>query len=195
MSLLVDYEIDELVRSHGMIAPYVDQSIKADSNAQRVVSYGLSSAGYDVRLGRKFLEFSSQNAMIYGMANGVDPLDPDLHMLFDQVEVTGNRYILKAGEIVLAETVEAFTIPNNIVALCMDKSTYVRIGISVHATRFQPGWTGTPTLEIKNSGPFPVALRIGEGIAEVSFTRTHQVNTPYDGLYQNQGGVTPGGGG
>ena len=195
MTLLVDYEIDELVRSHGMITSYIPDQIRTGHSSERVVSYGLSSAGYDVRLGRKFLEFSSQNVMIYGMSDGVDPLDPDLHRLFDEVKITSNRYILKAGDIVLAETVEAFVLPNNIVAMCMDKSTYVRIGISVHATRFQPGWKGTPTLEIKNSGPFPVALRIGEGIAEVSFTRTHHVDTPYAGIYQNQGGVTPAGGG
>lgn len=194
MNLLVDYEINELVEETNMIAPFIAEQVRTDANAQRVISYGLSCAGYDVRLGRKFLEFASQNVMAYGMSGGVDPLDPDMLMLFDEVNVTVDHYILRPGDIVLAETVEAFALPNNIVAFCQDKSTYVRLGVSVHATRFQPGWVGTPTLEIKNNGPFPVRLRIGEGIAEVSFVRTRRVNNPYGGLYQNQKGVTPPGG-
>lgn len=194
MSLLVDYEIAELVAATDMISPFIAEQVRVNDGGERVVSYGLSMAGYDVRLGRKFLEFSSQNVDAYGLGGGVDPLGADLHMLFDEVNVTVGSYIIQPGQIVLAETVEAFALPNNIVASCQDKSTYVRLGVSVHATRFQPGWIGTPTLEIKNSGPFPVTLRIGEGIAEVSFVETRRVDNPYGGLYQNQKGVTPAGG-
>ena len=189
--LLADHEILGLCHEEvkmfnlrPMISPF-------ESKKQGAISYGLSSYGYDIRLGREFKRpiLTEQT---------LDLLDPDTYddRFYKKTTVNGMIgvdavYILPPHSFVLAESYETISLRNGITGLVKDKSTYARMGISVQNTVFEAGWTGTITLEINNNTNRPVKLYVGLGIAQVMFHHSKTLAThPYSGKYQNQKGVT-----
>lgn len=150
-----------------------------------MISYGLTSYGYDVRVDRKFKVFTN----VWGST--VDPKNFDPKSF---VEVEDDVCIIQPNSFALAETVEYFEIPRDVLAVCMGKSTYARCGIIVNVTPLEPEWRGRVTIEISNTTPLPAKIYAGEGIAQILFLRgVAECRTSYadkDGKYQNQTGLT-----
>ena len=150
-------------------------------------SYGLSSCGYDLRLGRQFL------VPLGGMNAVLDPFDfPDYHfrtvVAVDTFEISPNSHVL-------AESVEWFNMPDDVCAVCWGKSSYARCGLLVNVTPLEPGWRGILTIELANVSPLPIRLHVGQGIAQVVFFRGERPERTYSekeagGGYQDQRGVT-----
>jgi len=178
-ALMPDYQIREAAR-RGMIRPFVPSLVR-----DGVVSYGLSSFGYDVRLAPEFLVFTNTSPTI------VDPKSVDSRAF---VRHRGETCIVPPNSFVLGRTVEYFRIPENVIAIVLGKSTYARLGIIVNATPLEPGWEGHVTLEISNTTPLPARLYANEGIAQVIFfrspTRPEVTYRDRAGVYQGQRGVT-----
>jgi dCTP deaminase len=184
MTVLCDRQIEELIS----IEPF-------QKNATRpgTVSYGVSSYGYDVRVGTKFKIFTNATS------GGVAVIDPkrftdDLFVNVDTTE-TGNDYIIiPPNSFVLCETVEVFEIPRDVLAICVGKSTYARCGLIVNVTPLEPQWRGKITLEISNTTPLPAKIYANEGIAQLIFLQASQVcDISYadkKGKYQDQEGLT-----
>ena len=148
-----------MAEERGMIEPYVPHQI-ASVEEKRIVSYGTSSYGYDVRCSTEFKIFTNINAAV------VDP------KAFDDssfIEFQGDVCIIPPNSFVLARTIEYFRIPRNVLTICLGKSTYARCGIIVNVTPFEPEWEGTATLEISNTTPLPAKIYANEGIAQVLF--------------------------
>jgi len=150
-------------------------------------SYGLSSFGYDLRLGSRFL-------VPLGGANVVlDPIDfPDGHFRTIETEET---FELSPHSQVLAESIERFDMPDDVCAVCWGKSSYARCGLLVNVTPLEPGWRGILTIELANVSPLPIRLHVGQGIAQVVFFRGTRPLRTYGekeagGDYQDQSGVT-----
>lgn len=156
-----------------------------DPEGARVASYGTSSSGYDVRLGREFMVFDPSDDIL-------DPLAWDDR---NARRVEADEIIIPRGGFVLAHTVERFRIPRDLMALCVGKSTFARCGLIVNVTPIESGFDGQITIEITNTGARPVKLRAGQGIAQFVFLRTASpVRVSYadrKGKYQGQHGVTP----
>jgi dCTP deaminase len=174
-----DKWIRRMCLEHGMIDPFEERLV-----GQGRISYGLSSYGYDVRVGDHFKVFHNLNSAL------VDP------KAFDErsfVDVNGNC-IIPPNSFALAETVERFRIPRNVLSVCVGKSTYARCGIIVNVTPLEPEWEGVLTLEISNTTPLPAKIYAGEGIAQLLFFLGDEVcETSYadrKGKYQNQAGLT-----
>ncbi|MCE7937504.1 dCTP deaminase [bacterium] len=159
--VLSDREIAERARSMGMIEPFVDQQV-----SEGVVSYGLSSYGYDFRVANEFKIFSNVNY------TAVDPKEFDANAFVDVV--TDGCCIVPPNSFALARTVEYFRIPRDIITVCLGKSTYARCGIILNVTPFEPGWEGHATLEISNTTPLPAKIYANEGIGQVLFLRGSQ---------------------
>jgi len=184
MPVLSDTQIRELVH----IEPFA-------SNEKRpgVVSYGVSSYGYDVRVGTKFKIFT--NATSGGTAV-VDPKNftNDLFVTIDTAQTGRDHIIIPPNSFALAETVEEIRVPRDVLAICVGKSTYARCGIIVNVTPFEPEWEGYVTLEFSNTTPLPAKIYAGEGCAQVLFFESDEVcETSYKdrgGKYQGQVGVT-----
>ena len=184
MSILCDTQIRDSVR----IVPFAD-------NAKRpgTVSFGVSSYGYDVRVGTKFKVFT--NATSGGTAI-VDPknFSNDLFIAIDTAETGRDHIVIPPNSFALARTVEYFRIPRNVLTICLGKSTYARCGIIVNVTPFEPEWEGYVTLEFSNTTPLPAKIYAGEGCAQVLFFVSDEVcETSYKdrgGKYQGQVGVT-----
>jgi len=178
--LLPDHEIRRLALEHRLIEPFVDHLVR-----ERVVSYGLGSAGYDVRLGDEFLVFTNTYPAL------VDPKQMDERAFVRQ---NGPEVIVPRNSFVLATTLEYLRMPEDILGIVLGKSTYARCGPIVNATPLEAGWEGTITLEISNTTPLPARLYAGEGIAQILFFRlaAHPEVTYADrrGVYQGQRGVT-----
>lgn len=183
--MLCDWQIAGLIRERGMIEPAVlhqvrDLALDAGST-RRIVSYGLSSAGYDVRLGSTFLVPRLQAA------------DPHAEQRYDTIDHDlGAPLWLAAGHYVLGVTVERFAMPSNVVGVAVGKSTYARLGVIVNVTPLEPGWCGFLTLEIHNASQRPVMLWPGEGIAQIMFHHISEPDVSYAdraGKYQNQPAV------
>ena len=168
----------------GMISPFEAGQVR-EIDGRKVISYGTSSYGYDVRCSNKFKLFTNLNSTI------VDPknFDPDSF-----VDVEGERCIIPPNSFALASTVEYFRIPRNVLTVCVGKSTYARCGIIVNVTPFEPEWEGHVTLEFSNTTPLPAKIYANEGIAQVLFFESDEVcQTSYKdraGKYQGQTGVT-----
>jgi dCTP deaminase len=180
VSIQSDKWIRTMAREHGMIEPFCERS-----EGERVISYGLSSYGYDVRVGDEFKVFTN----VYNSI--VDPKDFREDAF---VDVKGDVCIVPPNSFALARTVEHFRIPDDVLTICVGKSTYARCGIIVNVTPFEPGWQGTVTLEISNTTPLPAKVYAGEGIAQVLFFRGQErCETSYSdraGKYQRQTGIT-----
>lgn len=173
-----------MAESHGMIEPF-ESSLIRELDGQKIVSYGTSSYGYDIRCAGEFKVFTNINSTI------VDPkhFDPDSF-----VEMQGDSCLIPPNSFALARTVEYFRIPRNVLTICLGKSTYARCGIIVNVTPFEPEWEGYVTLEFSNTTPLPAKIYANEGVAQVIFFESDEVcETSYKdrgGKYQGQHGVT-----
>ena len=179
MGILSDRQIQQRVR----IDPF-------DSGAKRAktISYGVTSYGYDVRVGSHFKVFTNVNSSI------VDPKNFDPKSFVD-VHACDNGYILiPPNSFALCETVEYFEIPRDILAICVGKSTYARCGIIVNVTPLEPEWKGKITIEISNTTPLPAKIYANEGIAQIVFLHADEVcqrsYADKKGKYQDQPGLT-----
>jgi dCTP deaminase len=180
MAILSDKWIREAALTKGMIEPFVEAQ-RREGN----ISYGLSSFGYDARVADEFKIFTNVNSAV------VDPKDFDGDSLVDrQTEVC----VIPPNSFALARTVEYFRIPDDVLVICLGKSTYARCGIIVNVTPLEPGWEGHVTLEFSNTTPLPAKIYAGEGCAQVLFFESDEVcETSYKdrgGKYQGQRGVT-----
>ena len=161
MGLLPDHRIREYANQHHMIEPFVDHQIR-----DGVISYGLSSYGYDIRIADEFKIFTNVFSAV------VDPKQFDPHSMID---FKGSVCIIPPNSFALGKTVEYLRIPRNILTVCLGKSTYARCGIIVNVTPFEPEWEGFVTMEISNTTPLPARIYANEGIAQVLFFEAEQV--------------------
>jgi len=180
MSVRPDHWIEKMVREHGMIEPF-ESSQKSDG----VISYGVSSYGYDLRVSDEFKIFTNVNNAV------VDPKN------FDEtsfVDFKGDVCIIPPNSFALGRSVEYFRIPRNVITVCLGKSTYARCGIITNVTPFEPEWEGYVTLEISNTTPLPAKIYANEGIAQVLFFESDDSPTisyaDKKGKYQGQTGIT-----
>ena len=183
MTLQSDRWIKEMVKNHGMIEPFADSQVK-EVGGRRVISYGLSSYGYDLRVGNQFKVFTN----VYNIM--VDPknFQPDAF-----VDMEGDYCIIPPNSFALAMSVEYFRIPRDVLTLCIGKSTYARCGIIVNVTPFEPEWEGYVTLEISNTTPLPAKIYGGEGLAQVLFYKGEPCEVSYadrQGKYMKQMEIT-----
>ncbi len=184
MSIKPDKWIRRMAQNHGMIEPFEPGQIK-ESDGERLISYGTSSYGYDIRCSREFKIFTNINSAV------VDPKQFDAGSF---VDFEGDVCIIPPNSFALARTVEYFRIPRNVLTICLGKSTYARCGIIVNVTPFEPEWEGYVTLEFSNTTPLPAKIYANEGIAQVLFFEADEpCETSYKdrgGKYQGQTGVT-----
>ncbi|NNM82550.1 MAG: dCTP deaminase [Burkholderiales bacterium] len=184
MSIKSDKWIRRMAKEHGMIEPFEAGQIK-EANGHRIVSYGTSSYGYDIRCSNEFKLFTNINTTI------VDPKNFDPNSF---VDFQGDVCIIPPNSFALARTVEYFRIPRNVLTICLGKSTYARCGIIVNVTPFGPEWEGYVTLEFSNTTPLPAKIYANEGVAQVLFFESDEVcETSYSdrkGKYLGQHGVT-----
>jgi dCTP deaminase len=184
MAIKSDKWIKKMALEHGMITPFVEQQVKMQ-NEQKIISYGTSSYGYDIRCANEFKIFTNINSTI------IDPKNFDPKNF---VAVTADFCIIPPNSFVLARTIEYFRIPRNILTICLGKSTYARCGIIVNVTPFEPEWEGYVTLEFSNTTPLPAKIYANEGVAQVLFFESDEVcETSYkdrQGKYMHQSGVT-----
>jgi len=159
MSLQSDRWIREMAKKHKMIEPFEEGQVRYVDGA-RVISYGLSSYGYDLRVSNEFKVFTNLYNSI------VDPKDFKENSF---VHIESDSCIVPPNSFALARSVEYFRIPRNVLTLCIGKSTYARCGIIVNVTPFEPEWEGYVTLEISNTTPLPAKIYANEGIAQVLF--------------------------
>ena len=184
MPIKSDKWIKRMASEHGMIEPFVATQVRY-VNGQKIVSYGTSSYGYDVRCANEFKVFTNVHS------NVVDPKNFDPNSFVDMV---GDTCIIPPNSFALARTVEYFRIPRNILTICLGKSTYARCGIIVNVTPLEPEWEGHVTLEFSNTTPLPAKIYANEGVAQMLFLESDEVcETSYldrGGKYQGQKGVT-----
>ncbi|NGX33382.1 MAG: Deoxycytidine triphosphate deaminase [Candidatus Anoxychlamydiales bacterium] len=183
MTLLADEHIEKLAKE-GMIEPFEKNQIK-QSSTKKVVSYGLSSYGYDLRVADEFKVFTN----VYNTI-----IDPKNFSEDSFVEIKAPTCIIPPNSFALARSVEYFRIPRNILTICIGKSTYARCGIIVNVTPFEPEWEGYVTLEISNTTPLPAKVYANEGLAQVLFfeAKTECLVSYEDrkGKYMKQRGIT-----
>jgi len=176
MGLKPDHWITRMAREKAMIEPFVESQVR-----QGVISYGVSSYGYDIRVADEFKIFTNVYSAI------VDPKRFDPRSMID---FKGDVCIIPPNSFALARTVEYFRIPRGVLTVCLGKSTYARCGIIVNVTPFEPEWEGFVTLEISNTTPLPAKIYANEGIAQVLFFEGDEVcKTSYadkKGKYQSQ---------
>lgn len=176
MSIKSDKWIRRMAQEHQMIEPFVDGQVR-----EGVISYGLSSYGYDIRVSNEFKIFTNVHSAV------VDPKHFNEKSFIDH---HGDICVIPPNSFVLAQTVEYFRIPRNVLTVCVGKSTYARCGLIVNVTPFEPEWEGFVTLEISNTTPLPARIYANEGIAQVLFFESDEVcETSYGdrkGKYQKQ---------
>lgn len=184
MPIKSDKWIREMAEKYRMIEPFAPQQVRKEGH-QRIVSYGTSSYGYDVRCANDFKIFTNINSAI------VDPKAFDPNSFID---VRADVCIIPPNSFVLARTVEYFRIPRNILTICLGKSTYARCGIIVNVTPLEPEWEGHVTLEFSNTTNLPAKIYANEGVAQMIFLEADEVcEVSYKdrgGKYQGQKGVT-----
>lgn len=182
--LLNDKQITQLCEEEAMISPFERDLVRRNPQGEKVISYGLSSYGYDLRVAHEFRVFTNVNSTV------VDPKE------FDEtsfVTVKGDSCIIPPNSFALAHSMEYFRIPADVLAVCVGKSTYARLGVVTPVTPFEPGWHGEVTLEICNASPLPARIYAGEGLCQVLFFRGEPCRTDYaarSGKYLGQRGVT-----
>ena len=180
MSIKSDRWIKRMALERQMIEPFVDDQVRTG-----VISYGVSSYGYDVLVGNEFKVFTN----VYNTVVDPKAFDPKSF-----VDIVADQCIIPPNSFALASTIEYFRIPRDILTICLGKSTYARCGIIVNVTPFEPEWEGHVTIEISNTTPLPAKIYANEGIAQVLF---FQGDEPCEksykdkkGKYQAQRGVT-----
>ncbi len=179
MAIKSDRWIRKMALEHDMINPFSEKQVR-----QHVVSYGLSSYGYDLRVADEFKIFTNVNSTI------VDPKKFDERSF---VTLTADCAIVPPNSFALARSVEYFKIPRDVLTLCVGKSTYARCGIIVNVTPFEPEWEGFVTLEISNTTPLPAKIYANEGLCQILFFQSDEVcEVSYKdraGKYQSQTGI------
>ncbi|MEL7967857.1 dCTP deaminase [Vreelandella neptunia] len=184
MSIKSDNWIRRMAKSDAMIEPFEAEQVRY-VNDQRVISYGTSSYGYDVRCSDEFKVFTNIHSAI------VDPKSFDAKSF---VDIKGDVCIIPPNSFALARTVEYFRIPRNVLTICLGKSTYARCGIIVNVTPLEPEWEGHVTLEFSNTTNLPAKIYAHEGVAQMLFLESDEVcETSYKdrgGKYMGQRGVT-----
>ena len=184
MTIKSDKWIRKMAETTGMIEPFEPGQVK-QNGSDRLVSYGTSSYGYDIRCSDEFKIFTNINSAI------VDPKGFDANSF---VDYKGEVCIIPPNSFALARTVEYFRIPRNVLTICLGKSTYARCGIIVNVTPLEPEWEGHVTLEFSNTSPLPAKIYANEGVAQVIFIESDEdCETSYKdrkGKYQGQIGVT-----
>lgn len=178
-----DRWIREMAQNHRMIEPFVGHQVR-EASGKKVISYGLSSYGYDIRVANTFKVFTNINNSI---------VDPKNFREETFVDVTTDECIIPPNSFALAVSIEYFRIPTNVLTFCIGKSTYARCGIIVNVTPFEPGWEGTVTLEISNTTPLPAKIYANEGLAQVIFYQGEPCEVSYadrKGKYMNQQAIT-----
>ena len=183
MPLLPDSWIRKMANEKKMIEPFVDKQVKQQDN-RKLVSYGLSSYGYDLRVANEFKVFTNvYNSLI----------DPKRFNEDSFVDIRGSTCIIPPNSFALARSVEYFRIPRNVLTVCLGKSTYARCGIIVNVTPFEPEWEGFVTLEISNTTPLPAIVYANEGLAQVIFFEAKEVceisYADRKGKYMQQTGI------
>ena len=182
--IMPDHWIREQAGTQAMITPFAEKN-NTDSNGEKIISYGLSSYGYDARVSDEFMIFTNVDNAI------VDPKN-----FSDQsfIERRTDICVIPPNSFVLARTVEYFKIPADVLVVCLGKSTYARCGLIVNVTPLEPGWEGHVTLEISNTTPLPARVYANEGIAQFLFFKgADQCEASYaarSGKYMGQKGVT-----
>ena len=185
MSIKEDQWIQRMSIQKKMIEPFVDGQVSSSKTGEKLVSYGLSSYGYDIRVSDEFKVFTN----VY---NSI--VDPKKFTEDAFVDIIAKECIIPPNSFALARSVEYFRIPRNILTICLGKSTYARCGIIVNVTPFEPEWEGHVTIEISNTTPLPAKIYAHEGIAQVIFFEaTEECALSYadrNGKYQKQTGIT-----
>lgn len=179
MGLKPDHWIKKMALDYGMIEPFIDTQVR-----DGVISYGVSSYGYDFRISDEFKVFTNTNPSI------IDPKNMDTRTM---TEFKGDVCIIPPNSFVLGKSVEYFRIPRSVLTICFGKSTYARCGILVNVTPFEPEWEGYVTVEISNTTPLPAKIYAGEGLAQVLFFEADEVCTisyaDKKGKYQKQNNI------
>jgi len=185
MGIHADSWIRRMALERGMIEPFEERLARHSEDGRAVISYGLSSYGYDLRVADEFKVFTN----VYNAV--VDPKEFDPRSF---VDVQGDSCLVPPNSFALARSVEYFRIPREVLTLCVGKSTYARCGIIVNVTPFEPEWEGHVTLEISNTTPLPARIYAGEGLAQVLFLQACEIcEVSYAdraGKYQAQRGIT-----
>ena len=185
MSVCSDRWIRKMSQEHGMIEPFIDGQIRSTDEGGRLISYGLSSYGYDLRVADEFKVFTNVFSAM------VDPKEFDEKSF---VDVKTDVCVVPPNSFALARSVEYFRIPREVLTICVGKSTYARCGIIVNVTPFEPEWEGHVTLEISNTTPLPAKIYANEGLAQVVFFEAKEAcETSYAdraGKYMKQRGIT-----
>ena len=180
MSVLSDKWIRKMSKEQNMISPFEEKQIRGSS-----ISYGLSSFGYDARVSDEFKIFTNVNSGI---------VDPKIFKKESFVTKKGKECIIPPNSFALARTIEYFKIPENVLVICLGKSTYARCGIIVNVTPLEPGWEGHVTLEFSNTTPLPAKIYANEGVAQFVFIRGNEkpevTYAKRKGKYMKQKGVT-----
>ena len=180
MTIKCDSWIKRMAIEHQMIDPFVENQVRSG-----VISFGLSSYGYDIRVADEFKVFTNINSTV---------IDPKAFDPRSFVDLKTDVCIVPPNSFALARTIEYFRIPRDVLTVCLGKSTYARCGIIVNVTPFEPEWEGTATLEISNTTPIPAKIYANEGIAQVLFFQSDEpCHTSYrdkKGKYQAQVEVT-----
>ena len=180
MTVLSDKWIKEMVRTNDMISPFENKQVRDNK-----ISYGLSSFGYDVRVSNEFKIFTNVNSEI---------VDPKNFKLNNFISKKGDECIIPPNSFVLSSTVEYFRIPNDVMVICLGKSTYARCGIIVNVTPLEPSWEGNVTLEFSNTTPLPAKIYANEGAAQFIFLKGNEkpdiTYADRNGKYMKQSGVT-----
>ena len=183
MSIKPDVWIKRMAESEGMIEPFSENQVRVDDKGEKLISYGVSSFGYDVRCANEFNVFTNIHSAT------VDP------KVFDDnsfVDITSDVCVIPPNSFALARTVEYFRIPRNVLTICLGKSTYARCGIIVNVTPLEPEWEGHVTLEFSNTTNLPAKIYAGEGVAQMIFFESDEdCEVSYKdrgGKYQGQTG-------
>lgn len=184
MPIKSDRWIKQMASEKGLIEPFEAEQVR-ELDGQRVISYGTSSYGYDIRCAPEFKVFTNIHSAV------VDPKQFDSESF---VDINKDVCIIPPNSFALARTVEYFRIPRNVLTICLGKSTYARCGIIVNVTPLEPEWEGYVTLEFSNTTPLPAKIYANEGVAQVIFLESDEdCATSYadrGGKYQHQVGVT-----
>jgi len=184
MAIKSDKWITRMAQTQQMINPFTQQQVKQNQQG-RIISYGTSSYGYDVRCANEFKVFTNINSAI------VDPKQFDDKSFID---IESDVCIIPPNSFCLARTIEYFKIPRNVLTICVGKSTYARCGIIVNVTPLEPEWEGHVTLEFSNTTNLPAKIYANEGVAQMLFLESDEIcHTSYadrKGKYQGQTGVT-----
>ena len=185
MSIKSDKWIKDMSINHEMIKPFSEGQVRLDDSGNKLISYGVSSYGYDVRCSNEFKVFTNIHSAV------VDPKSFDEKSF---VDINSDVCIIPPNSFALARTVEYFKIPDNVLVICLGKSTYARCGIIVNVTPLEPGWEGHVTLEFSNTTPLPAKIYANEGVAQFIFIRGNEkpriTYAKRKGKYMKQKGVT-----